>query len=202
MSAPTITAHAKHTTPIHTYFEGYWCELPYNSLSSLPYKTYPESQHPTRTFSFPKPNHFDMFWSLPQNRDFIPTLNEILIRADKRKPPPHSLSHHESKCRLCHKEFGDIFEYVYRSHSTIYYIASTIIHYYRDHKIQPSRHIVELVRTKVDTSDFNDLNDNNEANDPNEANDTSDNIDDDWIKVERPYTPLSLPLPLPLPLPI
>ena len=118
------------TTTKHTHFEGYWCESPYNAFSSLPYTTYPESQHPTHTFSFPKPNHFTLFWSLPQNKDFILSLHKILIKAEKHKP---------------------------------------------------SIQIVELIRNDSYLSG---------------SDESNQDTYDEWIKVERPSTPLPLPLPL------
>ncbi len=148
------------------HYEGYWSQYPENNLPEI-HKRLP----------LPRPNHFSQFWKT--NRTFIAELTNVLLRAEKHYKPT------TSKCHLCKAEFYNMFEYKYTTQTHTFFIASTIFHYYKAHKIVPSKELQELVK---------------QINKPTELTkdilsatkeDKELDIEDDWIDIESP-TPLPM----------
>ena len=182
-----------------TFYEGYWatsalwsCSPSQMCASST--STYPENQHLTQTFAYPKPNHFALFWKLPTAKIFEKNLSTLLKQ--KKTEKLHSDNHQTSQCRLCNKTFYNPCEYKISSFSTsptlstssqlhpiVFYISSTVLHYYKVHRIEPSQALIDFVDHEIDSK-----------------------RDAEWIRIDTPplYSKqpsdqiLNLPEPLPI----
>ena len=177
-----------------TKYEGYWkqihCTAKHSTydISSLPY---PESQHEKHydSFSFPKPDHFSIFWLESQNHTFLRKFETFLETKCKKVRLSDSIDSVKEQevntsCKLCGKIFYTslklAFEYKYTPTgltglTTPTYISPTLSHYLKVHKIVPSKHLQNLVNEQSYQK-------------------TTKSIEDDWVEIENPNI-LSLPLP-------
>lgn len=137
--------------------------------------------------SQPKPEHrteHPVFWKDPKNRYFLENFKKILRKSSKTEQNQTRIKHEpNTNCYLCNKHLLNYQTkiYKYETADSVYYISGSLEHYFTQHKIRPSKNLIVLINTT-------------EMYTPQ--------IEDDWVKVEKPKSTQLFPQLLAQPLPI
>ena len=95
---------------------------------------------------YPKINYLSKFWI--ENPDFYKKLRCILAKAT-RVSYISNRNHYHIKCLMCNTYFDDRFVYKMKFNEKPFYIANSIMHYFKYHKIEPSKNLYKLVENNI-----------------------------------------------------